>query len=108
MALPKKGRMGDAGRDVLRPAEPKSWRQAVAPAPATKLRPISPDGSAPYAGVMFMLETRHRDALQEAARRLRDDEGGRGRADASRVLRALLEDWIAAGAVLPERARERS
>jgi hypothetical protein len=57
---------------------------------------------------MFMIEVRQRDALQDAARRLRDDEGGRGRADASRVLRALLEDWIAAGAALPERARERT
>jgi hypothetical protein len=57
---------------------------------------------------MFMVEVRQRDALQDAARRLRDDEGGRGRADASRVLRALLEDWIAAGAELPERARERT
>jgi hypothetical protein len=97
--------MGDAGRDVLRPAEPKSWRQAVAPAPTTKLRPISPRSSAPHAGVMFMVEPRQRNALQDAARRLRDDEGGRGRADASRVLRALLEGWIAAGAELPARAR---
>jgi hypothetical protein len=98
--------MGDAGRDVLKAAEPKGWRDAVAPAPMTKLRPISPRSSAPHAGVMFMLPVRHRDALQEAARRLRDDEGGRGRVDASRVLRALLEDWIAAGAELPGRARE--
>ena len=104
MASPKRaGRMGDAGRVVLQPGEPKSWRQAVAP--ATKLRPISPDSGEAHAGVMFMVSKRQRDALQEAARRLRDDEGGRGRADASRVLRALLEDWIAAGAELPARAR---
>jgi hypothetical protein len=99
--------MGDAGRDVLRAAEPKSWQQAVAPAPAARLRPISTDTGAPHAGVMFVLEPRQRNALQDAARRLRDDEGGRGRADASRVLRGLLEDWIAAGAELPARARER-
>jgi len=106
--------MGDAGRDVLRPPGEPSWRDAVAPersrpaAVPERLRPISPHAGAPHAGVMFMIEVRQRDALQDAARRLRDDEGGRGRADASRVLRALLEDWIAAGAALPERARERT
>ena len=100
--------MGDAGRDVLRPAEPRSWKQAVAPGPklTANLAAISADTSAAHTGVMFMLDVRHRDALQTAARRLRDDEGGRGRVDASRVLRALLEDWIAAGAELPGRARE--
>jgi hypothetical protein len=53
-------------------------------------------------GVMYQIEPRHRDAVQDAAKRARDERGGAGRADASAMLRALLEDWIAAGAKLPK------
>ena len=57
-------------------------------------------------GVMYMIGLRHRDALQDAARRLRDEKGGIGRADASAVLRALLDEWIEGGARLPARGVE--
>jgi hypothetical protein len=53
--------------------------------------------------VLYHLRIDHRDALQDAARRMRDEEGGRGRVNASAALRALLDEWIAGGAKLPRR-----
>lgn len=60
----------------------------------------------PNLGVMYMVERRHRDALADAALRLRDEKGGTGRADASRVLRGILDQWIEGGARLPASALE--
>jgi hypothetical protein len=51
---------------------------------------------------MFQLTPRQRDALQEGARRLRERQGGAGRADASRLLRALIEEWMERGSPLPD------
>ncbi len=59
-----------------------------------------------HINVMFVVSRRQRDALQGAALRLREETGGRGRLDASRVLRAVLADWIEAGAPIPKRALE--
>jgi hypothetical protein len=59
-----------------------------------------------YQDVMLRLSHRHRDALQDAARELRDSRAGKGKAAASEVARALLDDWIEAGAKLPKRLLE--
>ena len=56
-------------------------------------------------GAMFQLTPRQRDALQEGARRLRERQGGAGRADASRLLRALIEDSMERGSPLPDAKR---
>lgn len=69
---------------------------------ATKRRTASAVEQLPVViGVMFQVTPAQRDALQDAARRQRAAAGGTGRADASRMLRTLLDEWIAGGAKLP-------
>jgi len=62
---------------------------------------IEPKGPPLFVGVMYLVELRHRDALQEAAKRYREATGGRGTASASRLLRELLDGWLEKGAPLP-------
>jgi len=57
----------------------------------------------PYIGVMVMLLAWHREGLLDGAVRLREIRGGTGRADMSQIVRALIEDWMAAGAPIPKR-----
>ncbi len=51
--------------------------------------------------VLYRVTREHRDALVHAALRMRDERGGAGRANASAVLRALLDEWIEKGAKVP-------
>jgi hypothetical protein len=99
-----KRRMGAAGATVLQPR--KGWREAVAGDAAAAAKTSSSRAAGPLVPAMWMVEGRHRKALQEAAQKLRDQSGGKGRADASRVLRALLDAWIEAGGELPAQALE--
>jgi hypothetical protein len=90
----KRKRMGDAGRALLAPRAPAA-KQIKATGSA--LGAVGAKAQPEYVGIMFMLSPVHRDALQAAATELRRTRGGRGRANASEVLRALLDEWIAKG-----------
>jgi len=98
-------RMGEAGREVL------AARAMPATPPATgakgsALGAVGTKARAEHVGIMFMLSPAHRDALLAAATELRKTRGGRGRANASEVLRALLDEWIGAGARVPAKVAE--
>jgi hypothetical protein len=69
-----------------------------------KARSVVPREEAGAIPVLYRVTRAHRDALQDAARRMRDEEGGRGRVNASAALRALLSQWIAGGCKLPPKS----
>jgi hypothetical protein len=57
--------------------------------------------------VLYRITRGQRDAVQRAAWETRDRLGGAGRVNASAVLRALLDEWIAGGCKLPTKVDDR-
>jgi hypothetical protein len=98
--MTERKRMGSA-RELL-----MSRPTPTTPAMGSALGAVGKKARAEYVGIMFMLAPSHRDALLETATELRKTRGGRGRANASEVLRALLTEWIEAGAKIPAKLDE--
>jgi hypothetical protein len=65
--------------------------------------PTAPSAERRFVVTNVRLSPQHLEALQREALARKVRRGGQGKADASEVLRHVLDAWIAAGATLPGR-----